>query len=205
MTELIRKSSLWVVILFLSQRILLLICMVMQFMWTTNKNFLLPRKYLKKTLWILTIFDWLYFIQCLTFFSSTNHFLCLFCSAFDAISSNINGVLSVNPSANMFVFGDFNTHIRTVWPILVELNDLVHSVIIFLFQMTILRWLTFIIGSLTVTLTVLLFWVYSFFLLWLFVLPWLSSNGKFWLCCCFSFHWISVKLKMGCTVSSHSL
>ena len=124
MTELIRKSSLWVVILFLSQRILLLICMVMQFMWTTNKNFLLPRKYLKKTLWILTIFDWLYFIQCLTFFSSINHFLCLFCSAFDAISSNINGVLSVNPSAKMFVFGYFNIHHkdcltysgRTEWP-----------------------------------------------------------------------------------------
>ena len=29
---------------------------------------------------------------------------------FDSISSNIDDVLSVNPSANVFVFGDFNIH-----------------------------------------------------------------------------------------------
>ena len=29
---------------------------------------------------------------------------------FDSISSNIDGVLSINPSANVFVFGDFNVH-----------------------------------------------------------------------------------------------
>ena len=29
---------------------------------------------------------------------------------FDFISSNIDEVLSINPSANVFVFGDFNTH-----------------------------------------------------------------------------------------------
>ena len=32
----------------------------------------------------------------------------LLCSVFDSISSNIDEVLSVNPSANAFVFGDFN-------------------------------------------------------------------------------------------------
>ena len=31
-------------------------------------------------------------------------------SAFDSISSNIDEVLSINPSANAFVFGDFNVH-----------------------------------------------------------------------------------------------
>ena len=31
-------------------------------------------------------------------------------SAFDSISSNIDEVLSINPSANVFVFGDFNVH-----------------------------------------------------------------------------------------------
>ena len=47
------------------------------------------------------------------------------CTVFDSISSNIDEVLSINPSANAFVFGDF-------WgPILVELIDLVNSVIIF--------------------------------------------------------------------------
>ena len=38
-----------------------------------------------------------------------------------------------------------------------ELIDLVNSAVIFLFQMTSVRWLTFLLESLTVTLTVLLF------------------------------------------------
>ena len=50
--------------------------------------------------------------------------------------------------------------ITTGSPILVELIDLVKSVIIFLYQMTLLRWLTFQFRHLTVTLTVLLFWIY---------------------------------------------
>ena len=29
---------------------------------------------------------------------------------FDATSSNIDEILSVNPSGNVFVFGDFNAH-----------------------------------------------------------------------------------------------
>ena len=32
------------------------------------------------------------------------------CTVFDSISSNIDEVLSINPSANVFVFGDFNIH-----------------------------------------------------------------------------------------------
>ena len=32
------------------------------------------------------------------------------CTVFDSISSNIDEVLSINPSANVFVFGDFNAH-----------------------------------------------------------------------------------------------
>ena len=39
--------------------------------------------------------------------------------------------------------------IRTGLPILVELIDLVNSVIIFLSQMTLLKWLTFLLGSQT--------------------------------------------------------
>ena len=34
------------------------------------------------------------------------------CTVFDSISSNIDEVLSINPSANVFVFGDFNVHHR---------------------------------------------------------------------------------------------
>ena len=32
------------------------------------------------------------------------------CAVFDSVSSNIDEVLSINPSANAFVFGDFNVH-----------------------------------------------------------------------------------------------
>ena len=32
------------------------------------------------------------------------------CTVFDSISSSIDEVLSINPSANVFVFGDFNFH-----------------------------------------------------------------------------------------------
>ena len=37
------------------------------------------------------------------------------CTVFDSISSNIDEVLSINPSANVFVFGDFNAH-HQGWP-----------------------------------------------------------------------------------------
>ena len=55
---------------------------------------------------------------------------------FDSVSSNIDELLLINPSANVFVFGDFNVIIGTELPILVELIDLVNSVIFFLSQMT---------------------------------------------------------------------
>ena len=32
------------------------------------------------------------------------------CTVFDSISSNIDEVISINTSANVFVFGDFNVH-----------------------------------------------------------------------------------------------
>ena len=32
------------------------------------------------------------------------------CTVFDSISSSIDDVPSINPSANAFVFGDFNVH-----------------------------------------------------------------------------------------------
>ena len=32
------------------------------------------------------------------------------CTVFDSVSSNIDEVLSINPSAHVFVFGDFNVH-----------------------------------------------------------------------------------------------
>ena len=72
------------------------------------------------------------------------------CMVFDSISSNIDELLLINQFANVFVFGNFNVIIRTGLPILVELIDLVNSVIFFLSQMTLLKWLTFLLGSQTV-------------------------------------------------------
>ena len=62
-----------------------------------------------QNLQILTyVFDWLYFTQCLTYYSSINHLV--FCTVFDSISSNIDEILLINPSANVFVVGDFKVH-----------------------------------------------------------------------------------------------
>ena len=66
--------------------------------------------------------------------------------------------------------------IRTGLPILVELIDLVSYVIIFLSQTTLVRWLTFLVGSQAVILTVLLFWISFFLLTLLFILQWLSLH-----------------------------
>ena len=78
-----------------------------------KKDFLLHGTYLYKALQIFTyVFNWLYFTQCLTSFSSID--LLSLCTVFDSISSNTDEVLSINPSANVFVFGDFGVH-RKDW------------------------------------------------------------------------------------------
>ena len=80
------------------------------------------------------------------------------CKIFDAFSSNINEVLSIKPSANVSVFGGFNVHHKDL---LTYPGELCYNFL------TLLKWLTFLIGSLTVTITVLLFCIYLFiYLLW---------------------------------------
>ena len=56
-----------------------------------------------------TVFDRLDFTQCLTSFPLSITFV-LFMHVFNSVSCNIDGVLSINPSADVFVFGDFNNH-----------------------------------------------------------------------------------------------
>ena len=92
---------------------------------------------------------------------SVSYLLFLFPSSslftvFDSISSNIDEVLSINTSVNMFVFGDFNAHHKD-WLTYSGGTDRP-------------RWLNFLLGSLTMTLTVLLFWIYFFLLTLVFVL-----------------------------------
>ena len=98
------------------------------------------------------------------------------CTVFDSISSNIDEVLSVNPSANVFFLGDFNIH-HKVWLTYSGGTDRPGE-LIFLSQMTLLRWLTFLFGFQTLILKVLLFWIYLFFLTLVFVLQWLSLHWE---------------------------
>ena len=65
-------------------------------------------------------------------------------------------------SIHLLMFLSFETLtsiIRTGLPILVKLISLVNSVIIFLSQMTLLKWLTFLWGSQTVIFIVLFWWI----------------------------------------------
>ena len=66
---------------------------------------------------------------------------------FDSISSNIDEVLSINPSVNILVFGDFTVHHKDWITYSGGTDAQVNSAIIFLSQMTLLRWLTFLLGS----------------------------------------------------------
>ena len=52
------------------------------------------------------------------------------------------------------------------------------NLIFFRSQMTLPRWSTFLLDSLTLTFTVLLFWIYFFLLMLVFVLQWLSLHWK---------------------------
>ena len=83
----------------------------------------------------------------ITFFS--------FAHGFDSTPSNIDEVL--------LSLETLTSIIRTSLPVLVGLMDLVNSVVIFLSQMTLLRWLIFLLGSQTVNLIVPFLWIFSFF------------------------------------------
>ena len=87
------------------------------------------------------------------------------CTVFDSVSSNIDEVPSINPSANVFIFGDFNVHHKD-WLTYSGGTDRPGEL------------LTFLLGSLTLTLTVLLFWIYLFLLTLVFLLQWLSLHWE---------------------------
>ena len=123
------------------------------------------RTYLQKTLQILTYgFDWFYFTQCLTSFSSNDHLL-PFCAHFFILFHPSQTRFSRSTHQLMFLTLEILTSIiTTALPILVELIDIKNSVRIFLSQVTLLRRLAFILGSQNVIITVLLFWIYLFVL-----------------------------------------
>ena len=97
------------------------------------------------------------------------------CTVFDSISSNVDEVLSINPSANVFVFGEFNVDHKD-WLTYSGGTDRPGQLCYNFSQTTLLKWLTFLLGSQTVILIVQLFWIYLFLLTIVFVLQWLSLH-----------------------------
>ena len=101
----------------------------------------------------------------------------LLCLVFDSISSNVDEILFINPSANVFVFGDLNVHHKdwltysggTERP-----GKLFYNFSISNDLMQMVNFPT----QISVTLTVLLFWIYLFLLTLVFVLQWLSLHWE---------------------------
>ena len=133
--------------------------MVLRFMW--KKAFLLHGTYLQKMLRIyIYVFDWFYFTYCLTSFSSIDHFLCLYSRLL--MLFHLRKMRFFQPT-HLLMF-DFNVHQKD-WITYAGGTDRPGELLyFFLSQMTLLRRLTLLLGSLTAALRVLLFWI-SFFLL----------------------------------------
>ena len=111
-------------------------------------------------------------------------------------------------STHMLMFLSLETLtsiIRTSLPILLELINLVNSVIIFLPHLTLLRWLTFLLGSQTVILIVQLLWTYFFLLTLVIVLQWLSLHWEILIMLLSQFPLILHQINNGVPVSSHNL
>ena len=115
-------------------------------------------------------------------------------------------VLSINPSASVFLIGTFNVYHKDWLTCSGGTDRLVNSVTIFLPQNDLSQMVNFLLRSQIVTLTVLLFYLYIcfFWCKYLFYNSFLSI-AKLWSCCCLSLRWLSIKFTAGCHVSLHSL
>ena len=114
---------------------------------------------------------------------------------FDAISSNIDEGLSINPSVNVFVFGDSNVHHKD-WLTYSGRTDRPGELC---YNLSISSDLTQMINFPT-RIPDCLPQSWSFGFIYFFWDEYLFCNGfrsilNFWSCCCLTFHWISVKLK----------
>ena len=69
---------------------------------------------------------------------------------FDSILSNIDEVLLVNLYTNMFAFEEFNVHHKD-WLTFSGGSDSLDELYYSLSQITLLKWLTFLLGSLTLS------------------------------------------------------
>ena len=133
--------------------------------------------YLQRTLQILTSFQQALRHSVFYLFSLYQSPSLSLCMVFDCTSSNIHKVLLINPSANVFVFGDFNVHHKdwlTYSGGTGRSGELCYNFSI----SNKLRWLTFLLRSQTVILAVLLVWIYLFLLMLVFVLQWISFHWE---------------------------
>ena len=113
--------------------------------------------------WVLLLFP-----LSITFF--------VFMCGFYSTSSNI--MFSRSTHLLMFIFGDFNVHHKD-WLTYSGKTDRPGELSYnFLSQTTLLRWLTLLLGSLTVVLTVLVLWISCFLLRLVFIKQWLSLHWK---------------------------
>ena len=111
-------------------------------------------------IWIRTsIFAWLYFTQSLTSFFSINNLPCHY-AVFDFISSNIDEVLLIKPSANVLIFQDFNVHHKDRLTYSGGTDTPGKLCYIFSISNDLTQIVNFPTWVLTVTITVLLFWIY---------------------------------------------
>ena len=106
----------------------------------------------------------------LALFHSASYFFFLYrspslllCTVFESISSNIDDVLSINPYADVFVIGGFNIHHKDWLSYSGETYRHVELCYNFSISNNLTHMINFSTQILTVTLTVLLFWVYFFF------------------------------------------
>ena len=100
------------------------------------------------------------------------------CTVFDSISSNIDEVLSINPSANVFVFGDFNVHHKDWFTYSGGTDRPGELCYNFYISNDLTQMVNFLLGFQTVILIVLLFWTYLFLLTLVFVLQWLALHWE---------------------------
>ena len=104
--------------------------------------------------------------------------------------------LRINPSPALIVFGNSDVYHKG-WKLsfhLVKLTNLVNAAVILLSKTTLLRWLTFLLGSLTVTLDNLALLDFFFLLTLVFALMWLSLHWKILIILFSQFPWTFFKL-----------
>ena len=148
---------------------------------------------------------WLALLHSVSYF----YFLCQstslsLCMVFYSISSNTDEILLINSPANVFVFRDFNIHHKDSLTYSGETdkpgelcynfnisNDLTQMV-------NFPPWIHYCDSQSYSSEFIYFFWC------WYLFYNGFSSIGKFWSCCCLSFHWLSNKLKTRCSISSHS-